>query len=103
MQNRVIALFCKEQMGYLKLMHTSKIEPMHLQVIYKILRSYKHDNLFLSCENSHNICCVHLLQLSNLLKYSPFSCSELEWEGLGCVVTINMKKKKKFKEICPNK
>lgn len=82
-------------MGYLKLMHTSKIEPMHLQVIYKILWSYKHDNLFLFCENSHNICCVHSLQLSNLLKYSLFSCGELGWEELGRVVTINMKKLRK--------
>lgn len=78
-------------MGYLKLIYTSKIEPMHLQVIYKILCLYKHDNLLLFCENSHNICCVHLLQLSNLLKYSQFSCGELGWEGLYCVATINMK------------
>lgn len=51
---KIIALFYKEQMRYLKLIHISKIEPMHLQVIYKTLWLYKHENLFLLYENWYN-------------------------------------------------
>lgn len=67
---------------------------MHLQVIYKTLWLYKHENLFLLYENWYNTSnLIKLLQLSNLLQYSKFSYTELGWEGFCCVVTINVKKK----------
>lgn len=47
MSNKITALFYKEQMRYLKLIHISKMEPLHLQVIYKVVWLYEHDNLFL--------------------------------------------------------